>query len=212
MFDLIQSIQKRDPANPTFLEVFFGYNGFHAVMWHRMTNWLWQHKFKALARFLSNFARIFTGIEIHPQVQIGDRLFIDHGTGLVIGQTAIIGDDVTIYHGVTLGGVGGASPDGKRHPTIEDNAMIGAGAQILGDITIGPRAKVGANSVVISDVPENATAIGVPARILKGKGTSRAYGLPSREDLERLAGQIDSLVEDVEELKSAHADHVRKKA
>lgn len=200
MFDLIRSIQRRDPANPTFFEVIFAYNGFHAVMWHRLSQALWRMKLRALARISANIARIFTGVEIHPGASIGKRLFIDHGNGIVIGQTAVIGDDVMLYHDVTLGGVGGA-PHEKRHPTIDDGAMIGAGAQVLGNIVIGKNAKVGANSVVIKDVPPGATAIGIPARILQCKSEGRAYGLPGREDIDGLTDQIDSLLTDMEELK-----------
>ncbi len=200
MFEFIRAIQARDPARPTFFEVFFAYNGFHAVMWHRLAHALWKLKFKALGRITANIARILTGVEIHPGARIGKNLFIDHGTGIVIGQTAVVGNDVMMYHDVTLGGVGGA-PHEKRHPTVEDGAMIGAGAQVLGNIVIGRGAKVGANSVVIKDVPPGATAIGIPARVLQCKGEGRAYGLPGREDLDNLADQIDSLFTDVEELK-----------
>lgn len=200
MIEEIRAIQARDPAKPTFFEVLFAYNGFHAVVWHRAAHALWNLKLKALARITSNIGRMFTGVEIHPGAQIGKRLFIDHGTGIVIGQTAIVGDDVMLYHDITLGGVGGA-PHEKRHPTIDDGAMIGAGAQVLGNIVIGKGAKVGANSVVIKDVPPGATAIGIPARIVQCKGEGRAYGLPGREDLDTMADQIDSLFTDMEEMK-----------
>jgi serine O-acetyltransferase len=187
MFDHIRSIQSRDPIMPTFMEVLLGYNGYHAACWHRFSHILWGFKLRALARLSSNLARMITGVEIHPQAQIGKRLFIDHGTGCVIGQTAIIGDDVTLYHGVTLGGVGSdsknASKTEKRHPTIENGVMIGAGAQILGDITIGANAKVGSNSVVVQDIPAGCTAIGIPAKIIckEGRGAG-AYGMPTIED------------------------------
>lgn len=205
MLDLITSIRARDPARPGFLEVLLAYNGLHAVLWHRMDNWLWRVRFlRPLARILSNIARILTGIEIHPGATIGRRLFIDHGTGLVIGETAVIGDDVTLYHDVTLGGVGRAGQvDGQRHPTIEDHAMVGSGAQVLGPVTVGERAKVGANSVVVSDVPPHATALGIPARIVGGDERERPYGLPSREELEGLSGTIDCLVRDVAAIKKA---------
>jgi serine O-acetyltransferase len=183
MFDHVRSIQARDPIAPTFMEVMRGYNGYHAVCWHRLSHFLWGLKLRALARFSSNLARMFTGVEIHPQAQIGKRLFIDHGTGCVIGQTAIIGDDVTLYHGVTLGGVGNDGKNEKRHPTIKDGAMIGSGAQILGDITIGANAKIGSNSVVVQDIPAGCTAIGIPAKIIckEGHGAG-AYGMPTIED------------------------------
>lgn len=202
MLELIRSIQERDPARPTFFEVLFAYNGFHAVVWHRAAHALWNCKLKALARITANLGRMFTGVEIHPGAKIGKNLFIDHGTGIVIGQTAIVGDNVMLYHDVTLGGVGGA-PHEKRHPTIDDGAMIGAGAQVLGNIVVGKGAKVGANSVVIKDVPPGATAIGIPARVLQCKGEGRAYGLPDGEALEHLADQIDSLFTDFEEMKIA---------
>jgi serine O-acetyltransferase len=203
--ELIKSIQRRDPASPTFLEVVLAYNGFHAVLLHRLNQWIWSMGAHALARGLANIARILTGIEIHPAAQIGKNLFIDHGTGVVIGQTAIIKDDVTIYHGVTLGGVQrrDALPGAKRHPTIESGAMIGAGAQVLGDITVGEGAKVGANSVVTVDVPPHKTALGIPARIVGGDETGRAYGLPSREEMETLITTIDMLAQEVAELKRA---------
>lgn len=183
MIDLIRSIQKRDPINPTFCEVLFGYNGFHAVLWHRMSHFFYGLKLRALAKFSANLARIFTGVEIHPAATIGKRLFIDHGTGCVIGQTAIIGDDVTLYHGVTLGGVGGEGQGDKRHPTIENGVMIGSGAQILGNITIGADARVGSNSVVVKDVPSGCTAIGIPAKVVCKQGkTAGAYGMPAIDD------------------------------
>ncbi|MGH1399083.1 MAG: serine O-acetyltransferase [Alphaproteobacteria bacterium] len=207
MFETIRSIQERDPAKPTFWEVFFAYNGFHAIVWHGLSNALWRMKLFALARFFANFGRILTGIEIHPEASIGRRLFIDHGTGVVIGQTAVIGDDVTIYHGVTLGGVGRASDKcDKRHPTLEDGAMIGSGAQVLGNITIGKMARVGSNSVVTNDVPDGCTAIGIPARVIcKGEsGTAKgAYGLPSRKEMDNLASTIDGLLVDVSRMKKA---------
>jgi len=183
MFDHIRSIQSRDPIKPTFMEVLLGYNGFHAVCWHRLSHFLWGLKLRALARFSSNLARILTGVEIHPQAQIGKRLFIDHGTGCVIGQTAIVGDDVTLYHGVTLGGVGKEGEADKRHPTLKNDVMVGSGAQILGNITIGEHARVGSNSVVVKDVPAGCTAIGIPAKVVckEGRG-SGAYGMPAVDD------------------------------
>ncbi len=186
MSKLIRSIQERDSANPTTLEVFFAYNGFHAVVWHRLNSWLWHAGLRAFPRILANIARILTGIEIHPEANIGENLFIDHGTGVVIGQTAIIGDNVTIYHGVTLGGVGRDGCTGRRHPQIEDDVMIGASAQILGCVTVGKGAKIGANSVVLVDIPAGKTALGIPAKIVGGDDKRRAYGLPS---LKEMAGE-----------------------
>ncbi len=205
ILDTIKSIQKRDPAKPTFWEVFFAYNGFHALVWHTLSGALWGLKLYALARFFSNIGRMFTGIEIHPEATIGKRLFIDHGTGVVIGQTAVIKDDVTIYHGVTLGGVGRADDaSGKRHPTIENGAMIGSGAQVLGNIIIGKDARVGSNSVVTNDIPDGCTAIGIPARVIcKGDGQDRAYGLPSRKEMDNFANTLDGLMIDVQRIKKA---------
>lgn len=204
MFETIRAIQQRDPARPTFMEVVFGYNGFHALLWHRMNHAIWRVGLRALARFSANIARILTGIEIHPEAKIGKRLFIDHGTGVVIGQTSVIGDDVTIYHGVTLGGVGRAGQvDGKRHPTVENGAMIGAGAQVLGDVTVGEMAKVGSNSVVTKDVPAHMTALGIPAVIVGGDDKRRGYGMPSREEMEDLISTIDCLIHEVGRIKKA---------
>lgn len=203
MFDLIRSIQDRDPAKPTFAEVLLGYNGFHAVMLHRMNHWLWGLGLKALARMLANLSRVLTGIEIHPAATIGERLFIDHGTGAVIGQTAVIHDDVTIYHGVTLGGVGkGSKTGGRRHPEVMDGVMIGSGAQLLGGITVGAKAKIGSNAVVLRNVPEGATVVGNPARIVNSPKDTQdyAYGL-TRELIDPLTETIDGLVRDIEELK-----------
>ena len=202
MFDLIKSIQDRDPAKPTFAEVFFAYNGFHAVMWHRMNNWIWHLGLRGLARFFANLARIFTGIEIHPEANIGKNFFIDHGTGVVIGQTAVIEDEVTIYHGVTLGGVGKVGEvNGKRHPTLREGAIVGAGAQVLGDIVIGKHAKIGSNSVVTSDIPDGATAIGIPARVIGGDDKARAYGMPSRQEMQDVTFTIDCIIREMGKIK-----------
>lgn len=199
---IIESIQARDPAKPTFFEVFLGYNGFHAVALHRLSQALWKMGLKAIARMLANFSRMLTGIEIHPEAKIGERLFIDHGTGTVIGQTANIGNDVTIYHGVTLGGKGKPNEFGKRHPTVMDGAIIGAGAQVLGNITIGKNARVGANAVVTQSVPEGVTVVGNPARALPecDCDEGKAYGLP-RELNDPVTKAIQQLITDVTALK-----------
>ena len=160
----IRVVFDRDPAARTFFEVLTTYPGLHAILWHRMSHWLWGAGFKWLARLSSTLARWFTGIEIHPGAAIGRRVFIDHGMGVVVGETAEIGDDCTLYHGVTLGGT--SWHKGKRHPTLEAGVIVGAGAKILGPITLGAGAKVGSNAVVVKDVPAGATAIGIPARIL----------------------------------------------
>lgn len=198
MFDLIKSIRRRDPAQPTFFEVVLAYPGLHAVGFHRISHVLWRMKLRALARVSSAIARILTGIEIHPAATIGKRLFIDHGMGVVIGATAIIGDDVTIYHGVTLGGRGDFNT-GKRHPTLKNNVMVGSGAQVLGDITIGSNSRIGANSVVVKNMPVNTTAVGNPARIVSGMEVSKNYGLPYSAD--PVGKEISTLMEDVKEIK-----------
>ncbi len=154
----------RDPAARTFFEVLTTYPGVHAVLWHRFSHGLWNWNLKWLARLSSHLARWFTGIEIHPGARIGRRFFIDHGMGVVIGETAEVDDDCTLYHGVTLGGT--SWQKGKRHPTLESGVIVGAGAKILGPITIGAGAKIGSNAVVVKDVPPGATAVGIPARVL----------------------------------------------
>lgn len=160
----ISVVFERDPAARSTWEILTTYPGVHALLFHRLANWLWQHGLKWLARFTSHIGRWFTGIEIHPGATIGRRVFIDHGMGVVIGETAEVGDDSTLYHGVTLGGT--SWNKGKRHPTLGKGVVIGAGAKILGPILIGDGAKVGSNAVVVKDVPAGATAIGIPARIL----------------------------------------------
>lgn len=206
MFDLIRSIRQRDPARPTYFEVLLAYPGVHAVGLHRLSSLLWRMKLRALARVCSHFARIITGIEIHPAATIGKRLFIDHGMGVVIGATAEIGNDVTIYHGVTLGGRGDDG-NGKRHPTLKNKVMIGSGAQILGAITLGERCRVGANAVVTRDVPEFCTAVGNPGKIVKGMNKSPIYGLPYSANPDPVGEAIAALTNEVNELKRALREH-----
>ncbi|MFC1602748.1 serine O-acetyltransferase [Pseudomonadota bacterium] len=160
----ISCVFTRDPAARNVFEVLTTYPGIHAVMFHRASHWLWTHKVRWIARVLSNFARWMTGIEIHPGATIGRRFFIDHGMGVVIGETAEIGDDCTLYHGVTLGGTSWDA--GKRHPTLGDDVVVGAGAKVLGPICLGNGARVGSNAVVVKAVPENATVIGVPGHLV----------------------------------------------
>lgn len=160
----IQCVFERDPAARNRLEVLTTYPGVHAVLWHRLNHSLWRHGLKWLARWLSSLARLLTGIEIHPAARIGRRFFIDHGMGVVIGETTEIGDDCTLYHGVTLGGT--SWQKGKRHPSLGHNVVVGAGAKILGPIHMGDGARIGSNAVVLRDVPAGATVVGVPGRIV----------------------------------------------
>lgn len=174
--DDIACVFERDPAARTRLEVMTTYPGVHAVIVYRLANRLWYRDWKYLARLLSYFARIWTSIDIHPGATIGRRFFIDHGAGVVIGETAEIGNDVTLYHGVTLGGTSWSQ--GKRHPTLEDNVVVGAGAKILGPITVGAGAKVGANSVVIDHVPASRTIVGIPGKVVQSRiAAANPYGV-----------------------------------
>ncbi len=165
----INSVFGRDPAARNYFEVLTTYPGVHAVMWHRLNHLLWNARLKWLARFLSTIARLLTGIEIHPGAQIGRRFFIDHGMGVVIGETAEIGDDCTLYHGVTLGGT--TWQKGKRHPTLGNNVVVGAGAKVLGPIDVGNGARIGSNAVVVKNVPAEATVVGIPGHIVHRKDT-----------------------------------------
>ncbi len=164
----IQVVFERDPAARSTLEVILNYPGFHAILFHRLAHWLYKKRFIVLSRFTSQVNRFLTGIEIHPGAQIGEGLFIDHGMGVVIGETTEIGSNVTLYQGVTLGGTG--KEKGKRHPTIGDNVVLSTGAKVLGSITIGDNVKIGAGSVVLKDVPPDCTVVGVPGRIVKRNG------------------------------------------
>ncbi|HHU77516.1 MAG: serine O-acetyltransferase [Caldicoprobacterales bacterium] len=161
----IQAVLERDPAARNVLEVLLCYSGFHAVVLHRFAHWLHRRRLKLIARMVSQFNRFLTGVEIHPAVRIGQGLFIDHGMGVVIGETTVIGDNVTIYQGATLGGTG--KETGKRHPTIGNNVVISCGAKILGPFHVGDNSKIGAGSVVLSEVPPNSTVVGIPGRVVK---------------------------------------------
>lgn len=160
----LKVVFERDPAVRSVFEIIFCYPGFHAMIFYRMSHWLWRNQMKFLGRFVSHIGRFLTGIEIHPGATIGRGFFIDHGMGVVIGETAEIGENCTLYHGVTLGGTSWAKE--KRHPTLGDNVIIGAGAKILGPFTLGDSSKVGSNSVVVKEVPENATVVGIPGRVV----------------------------------------------
>ncbi len=173
----IKVVFERDPAARNIIEVLLCYPGLHAIWFHRIAHWLWTHNCRLLARIISHISRWLTGIEIHPGAKIGRRFFIDHGMGVVIGETTEIGNDVTIYHQVTLGGT--STKKGKRHPTIGNNVVIGAGAKILGPVKIGNNCKIGANSVVIKDVPPNSTVVGIPGKVVRRDGIK-----PTRVDLE----------------------------
>lgn len=166
----IQAAKERDPAAPTTLEVIFAYPGVHAIWGHRISHWLWVRGARLAARTLGELTRILTGVEIHPGAILGPGLFIDHATGVVIGETAEVGEDVTIYHGVTLGGSG--RDTGKRHPTIGDRVIIGAGAKVLGAIKVGDDSRIGANAVVVKEVPSSAVVIGVPGQVISRHGRS----------------------------------------
>ncbi len=200
--ELARTIRERDPARPGWIEAMTCYAGLHAVLMHRLAHALYRARMRTLARMVSHVSRFITGIEIHPGAKIGRRLFIDHGMGLVVGETAEIGDDVLIYHGVTLGGLSGQP--GKRHPTVEDGVAIGAGAQVLGPITVGAGARVGANAVVTRDVPRGATVVGIPARP-PGRDpcdeASIGYGLTKRE-VDPVGEQIATLRAEVAELRA----------
>ncbi len=196
--DEIKAVKDRDPAAKSAVEVVLLYPGLHALVFYRISHQLWEWKIPILPRWLSQMARFFTGIEIHPGAVIGSNLFIDHGMGVVIGETAIIGDNVLLYQGVTLGGTG--KETGKRHPTLGSNVVVGAGAKILGNITIGDNSYIGANAVVIKNVPANSTVVGIPGRITKQDGQKIDMALdhmhvsdPVMENMTKLLGRIKTL-------------------
>lgn len=218
----LRACMERDPAARSKLEVVLVYPGFHALVFHRLSHGLWRIGLKFVARFLSNIGRILTAIEIHPGARIGGGLFIDHGIGVVVGETAEIGEGVTLYHDVTLGGIApsvdsAAQRGSKRHPTLMDNVIVGSGAQILGPITVGRGARVGANSVVLADVPSCATVVGIPARIVRGRTSEeterfQAYGVkpdlpdPVQRVVDGLLDRVQSLQARVDELERQSAE------
>jgi serine O-acetyltransferase len=200
----VATVLERDPAAKSRLEIYLCYAGLHAVWFYRVNHWLWNHNLLLLARWLSQVARLFTGIEIHPAAQIGRRFFIDHGMGVVIGETAVVGEDVTIYQGVTLGGT--SNDRGKRHPTLLNNVVVGGGAKILGNITIGSNCRIGAGSVVLRDVPNDSTVVGVPGHIIFRKGKRvvitdpKQINDPLSEALAAVASEVKRLGERVHQL------------
>ena len=205
--ELLSAYQRRDPAARGKLEIFLLYPGVHAVIYHRIAHWLYCHQLKFLARCVSQWSRFWTGIEIHPGAKIGRRLVIDHGMGIVIGETAEVGDDCLIYHGVTLGGTG--KDQGKRHPTIGNNVMISCGAKVLGPFKVGDNARIASNAVVLSEVPESATAVGIPAQVVRIAGKAPHYAddvdqINVKDPvLEKLAA-VSSRLELVEKLLDEH--------
>ena len=192
--ELLMAYQARDPAARSKVEIFLLYPGVHAVIFHRIAHFLYRHKMFFLARLVSQFSRHCTGIEIHPGATIGRRLVIDHGMGIVIGETAEIGDDVLLYHGVTLGGTG--KDHGKRHPTIGNNVLIGCGAKVLGPFKVGDGARIASNSVVLTEVPENATAVGVPAQVVRIGAEKVHYA----DDVDQVRDIVDPVARTVEAL------------
>lgn len=212
----IQTAFERDPAARNALEVLFCYPGFHAVQFHRAAHWLWNHRMRFLARLLSHVSRFVTGIEIHPGARIGPGLFIDHGMGVVIGETSELGENCTLYHGVTLGGT--SLKKEKRHPTLGNNVIVGAGATILGPITVGDSARVGSGSVVVENVPPNTTVVGIPGKVVYGKRSEPAAVVdlehgnlpdPTSEAIRCLLDMIHDLQREVRELKNGKPSEVR---
>lgn len=205
--ETIQAYKARDPAARSSLEIFLLYQGVHAIIYHRIAHYLYRHKLFFLARLVSQWSRHFTGIEIHPGATIGRRLVIDHGMGIVIGETAEIGDDVLLYQGVTLGGTG--KDKGKRHPTIGNHVMVGCGAKILGPFTVGDHARIAANAVVLTEVPPDSTAVGVPARVVRVAGERVDYTDsidqihildPVKIELAAMKDQLEFLEKQMEEM------------
>jgi len=200
----VANVLEHDPAARSRLEIYLCYSGLHAVWFYRVNHWLWNHNFFLLSRWLSQVARLFTGIEIHPGAQIGRRLFIDHGLGVVIGETSIVGDGVTLYQGVTLGGTG--KEVGKRHPTLLDDVVVGSGAKILGNITVGRNCRIGAGSVVLRNVPDESTVVGVPGHIIFREGRRvvitdpKQINDPLSEALAAVATEVNKLTERVRQL------------
>lgn len=208
----LNTVLEKDPAARNRAEVFLTYSGFHAICMYRFAHFLYLHNYKLCARIVSQFSRFLTGIEIHPAAKIGNGVFIDHGAGVVIGETAEIGNDCTIYQGVTLGGTG--KDKGKRHPTLKNGVMVAAGAKILGPFTVGKHAKIGAGSVVLKEVPDNATVVGVPGRVVRIKG-ERVDDLdqnlpdPVKDEITRLGSEIEKLTARIAELEKKNSENIK---
>ena len=200
----IDAIMARDPAAKSRAEVMLCYPGFHALLFYRIGNAAWRRGWRLLGRFLSHMGRVLTGIEIHPGATIGRRFFVDHGMGVVIGETAQVGDDVTLYQGVTLGGT--SLHEGKRHPTLGDSVIVGSGAQVLGPLTVGKGARIGANAVVLKDVPDGVTVVGIPAQVAISRSKQQdafcAYGTPAGDMPDPVARALDGLLLEVTALKA----------
>jgi serine O-acetyltransferase len=212
----INAVFARDPAARSVVEVIFCYPGFHALQFHRVAHWLWNRRLRFLGRLVSQIARFLTGIEIHPGARIGSGFFIDHGMGVVIGETSEVGDNVTLYHGVTLGGTSWKKE--KRHPTIGNSVTVGAGASILGPIKVGDNARIGSGSVVVEDVPPNTTVVGIPGKVVYGKRSeiSAVADLehgnlpdPTSEAIHCLLDMIHDLQREMRDLKSERASEVK---
>lgn len=212
----IRAVYDRDPAARSTIEILTCYPGFHALQFHRWAHWLWTHHFYLLGRLLSHVSRFITGIEIHPGARLGPGFFIDHGMGVVIGETSEVGENVTLYHGVTLGGT--STKKGKRHPTLGNNVIVGAGAKILGPVTIGDNARVGAGSVVVEDVPPGTTVVGVPGKVIYDKPvrTTPVIDLnhgdmpdPTAEALRKMLDMMHDMREEIERLKEEKPSEVR---
>ncbi|NCB63985.1 MAG: serine O-acetyltransferase [Clostridia bacterium] len=205
--ETLGAYQARDPAARSKLEIFLLYPGVHAVIYHRMAHWLYRRKLRFLARVVSQWSRFWTGVEIHPGARIGRRFVIDHGMGIVIGETAEVGDDVLLYQGVTLGGTG--KDQGKRHPTIGDNVMIGSGAKVLGPFTVGENSRIASNAVVLTEVPPDSTAVGVPARVVRVAGEKVHFAEdvdqihvtdPVQKELQALSSRLEWLEKYIDDM------------
>jgi len=201
----LYAVFERDPAASGKIEVFLTYPGFHAVLLHRVAHWLWKRDVPVLPRVISHFSRFLTGIEIHPGARIGSYFFIDHGMGVVIGETTVIGNNVTLFQGVTLGGTG--KEKGKRHPTLGNNIVVGVGAKVLGNIVIGDNVKIGANSVVLESVPADSTVVGVPGRIVKQGGRRLTEAMLDHVHLpDPVADRLERIERELEEIKKQIKD------